>query len=66
MDFKDPKTQKILLVSIGVVGILYLYFFSTFLPFGHRAVAAERAELPLVRADSGANHQTEQTPPIQP
>ena len=25
--------------------ILYLYFFSTFLPFGHRAVAAERAEL---------------------
>ncbi len=45
MDLKDPRTQKILLVSIGVVGILYLYFFSTFLPFGHRAVAAERGEL---------------------
>ena len=45
MDIKDPRTQKILLVGIGVVGILYLYFFSTFVPFGHRAVAAERAEL---------------------
>ena len=45
MDFKDPRTQKILLVGAGVLGILYLYFFSTFLPFGHRAVAAERAEL---------------------
>jgi type IV pilus assembly protein PilO len=45
MDFRDPKTQRILLVGIGVAAILYLYFFSTFIPFGHRAVAAERSEL---------------------
>ena len=45
MDIHDPRTQKMLLVGVAVVGILYLYFFSTFLPFGHRAVAAQRHEL---------------------
>ncbi len=45
MDFRDKKTQRILLFGIGAAAILYLYFFSTFLPFGHRAVAAERSEL---------------------
>ncbi len=45
MDFRDQKTQRLLLVGIGAAAILYLYFFSTFIPFGHRAVAAERAEL---------------------
>ena len=45
MDLKNPRTQKILIVGIAVAGLVYAYFFSTFLPFGHRRVADERAEL---------------------
>ena len=45
MDIRSPKTQKILLVGFASAAIVYLYFFSTFVPFGHRAVSAERAEL---------------------
>lgn len=45
MDLKDSRTQKMILVGIGIVGVLYLYFFSTFVPFGHRAVSADRQVL---------------------
>ncbi len=45
MDFRNPKTQKILLVAAATGAIVYFYFFSTFVPFGHRAVAEERQEL---------------------
>ena len=45
MNIRDRKTQKLLLVGVGVVSILYLYFFSTFVPFGHRAVAEEKDRL---------------------
>lgn len=45
MNIRDPKTQRLLLVGVGVVGILYLYFLSTFVPFGHRALAEEKDQL---------------------
>lgn len=45
MDIKDPRTQKLILIGIGVSAILYLYFFSTFIPFGHRAMSAEKGKL---------------------
>lgn len=45
MDIKDPRTQKYILIGIFAAAVVYLYFFSTFLPFGHRAMAAERATL---------------------
>jgi type IV pilus assembly protein PilO len=45
MNIRDPKTQKLLLVGVGVVSILYVYFFSTFVPFGHRTLAEEKDRL---------------------
>jgi type IV pilus assembly protein PilO len=45
MDFKDPKSQKLVLAGIAVAGLGYLYFFATFVPFGYRAMAAEKKEL---------------------
>ena len=45
MNLRDPKIQKLLGTGVAVVGVLYLYFFSTFLPFGHRVVAEEQKEL---------------------
>ncbi|TPW05872.1 MAG: type IV pilus assembly protein PilO, partial [bacterium] len=45
MDFKDPKSQKLILAGIAVAGLGYLYFFATFVPFGYRAMAAEKMEL---------------------
>jgi type IV pilus assembly protein PilO len=45
MDLQNARTQRMVLAGIGAAAILYLYFFSTFLPFGHRAVAADRAAL---------------------
>jgi type IV pilus assembly protein PilO len=45
MDIKDPKTQKMILVGMAMAGIGYLYFFATFVPFGYRAMAAEKKEL---------------------
>ena len=44
MDFKDPKSQKLILAGIAVAGLGYLYFFATFVPFGYRAMAAEKKE----------------------
>lgn len=45
MDIKDPKTQKLILIGMAMAGISYLYFFATFVPFGYRAMAAEKKEL---------------------
>jgi type IV pilus assembly protein PilO len=45
MNLRDPRVQKFIAVGLGAVAVLYLYFLSPFLPFGHRAVAEDRAEL---------------------
>ena len=45
MDLHNARTQRMVLAGIAAAAILYLYFFSTFVPFGHRAVAADRAAL---------------------
>lgn len=45
MNIRDPRTQKLIMVGMGVAAVLYLYFFSTFLPFGHRATAREKGKL---------------------
>lgn len=45
MNIRDPRTQKLIGVGAGIVAVLYLYFFSTFLPFGHRAMAQEKGKL---------------------
>jgi type IV pilus assembly protein PilO len=45
MNFREPRNQKLIMAGIGVAAVGYLYFFSTFIPFGHRKVAAERSQL---------------------
>jgi type IV pilus assembly protein PilO len=45
MNLQDPRTQKFILVGVLSAAVLYLFFFSTFVPFGHRAYTAEKAEL---------------------
>lgn len=45
MDFKDPRAQKLVLTGMVMAGVGYLYFFATFVPFGYRAMAAEKKEL---------------------
>jgi len=45
MNIRDPRTQKLIGVGAGAAAVLYLYFFSTFLPFGHRAMAQEKGKL---------------------
>jgi type IV pilus assembly protein PilO len=45
MDFKDPRAQKAVLSGIVVAGLGYLYFFATFVPFGYRAMSAEKKGL---------------------
>ncbi len=45
MDFKDPGTQKSVLLGIAMLAVGYLYFFATFVPFGYRAMMAEKKEL---------------------
>jgi len=45
MNLRDPRVQKFIAIGLGSVAILYLYFLSPFLPFGHRAVAEDRAQL---------------------
>jgi type IV pilus assembly protein PilO len=45
MDFKNPRAQKLVLAGIAMVGVGYLYFFATFVPFGYRAMAAEKKQL---------------------
>lgn len=45
MDIKDPRAQKLILTGIVLAGVGYLYFFATFVPFGYRAMSAEKKEL---------------------
>jgi type IV pilus assembly protein PilO len=41
VNFRDPRTQKILLAAILVVGLFVVYFGLNLLPFGYQARAAE-------------------------
>ena len=45
MDWHHPRTQKFILVGFVSAALIYLYFFSTFIPFGHVAAAEERQNL---------------------
>jgi type IV pilus assembly protein PilO len=45
MNIREARTQKLMLAGIGVAAIVYLYFFSTFVPFGHRPLAEEKGQL---------------------
>lgn len=45
MNIRDPKTQKMLMVGVGVAAVLYVYFLAGFVPFGHRALAEEKGNL---------------------
>jgi type IV pilus assembly protein PilO len=45
INIKDPKTQKMFGVGFGVAAVLYLYFFASFVPFGHRAMSADKEKL---------------------
>ncbi len=45
MDLKDPKTQKLVLVGAGIVGLVYFYIFADFVPFNYKARAAEISRL---------------------
>jgi len=45
MDFKDPRAQRTVLLMIAMLGIGYLYFFATFVPFGYRAMMSEKKDL---------------------
>ena len=45
MNIREPRNQKLILAGIGVAALGYLYFFSTFVPFGHRPLAAEHSQL---------------------
>jgi len=45
MNLRDPKIQKLLIIIIASAAVVYLYFFSGFLPFGHRVLAQERGKL---------------------
>jgi type IV pilus assembly protein PilO len=45
MDFKNPKTQKMIIAVVVLAAVIYFYFFAAFLPFGFRAQVARYAEL---------------------
>jgi type IV pilus assembly protein PilO len=41
LDLKDPKTQKMLLVGLGILALVYLYIFADFIPFNFKARSKE-------------------------
>lgn len=45
MDIKDPRTQKTLLVVMGMLAVGYLYFVASFVPFGFHKLTEEKKEL---------------------
>lgn len=45
MNLRDPRTQKMIIIGVGAAAIVYLYFFSTFIPFGHRALSEQKTQL---------------------
>ena len=45
MDLKDPKTQKLALVVMGIGLLVYFYIFADFVPFNYKARSAEIGRL---------------------
>jgi type IV pilus assembly protein PilO len=45
MDLKDPKTQKLALVVMGIGLLVYFYIFADFIPFNYKARSAEISKL---------------------
>jgi type IV pilus assembly protein PilO len=45
MDFKDPKTQKMILAMAGVGVLVYFYLIADYVPFNYRARATEIGKL---------------------
>jgi type IV pilus assembly protein PilO len=41
MDFKDPKTQKLILIGAGIGILVYFYLIADYVPFNYRARAKE-------------------------
>jgi type IV pilus assembly protein PilO len=41
MDFKDPKTQKLMLIGAGIGILVYFYLIADYVPFNYRARAKE-------------------------
>ncbi len=44
MDIRDPGTQKMALVGVLIIGLIYVFFFTEILPFTYKARAAQTAE----------------------
>ncbi len=55
MDIRDPEFQKISLVTTFLIGVLYVFFFTTYLPFTYpsrtRALKENRAKYERLQAD---------------
>ncbi len=49
---KDPRTQKGILMAVGVGALLYVHFFTTVLPFTWKAGAAQASALELEYRDA--------------
>lgn len=45
MDLKDPETQKLALVVMGIGLLVYFYIFADFIPFNYKARSAEISKL---------------------
>lgn len=45
MNLREPRTQRIILVAILGLGMIYAYFFTTVVPFTYKARAAETAQV---------------------
>ncbi len=51
MNLREPRTQRIILVSVLGLGVIYAYFFTTHVPFTYKARAAEAALVEAELAD---------------
>ena len=45
MDLKDPKTQKLILIGVGIGALVYFYVIADYVPFNYRARATEITKL---------------------
>jgi type IV pilus assembly protein PilO len=41
LDIKDPKTQRMLLIGLGIAALVYFYVFASFVPFNYKARSKE-------------------------